>query len=49
LTKPFSPIASMSYGNGLARSYTYDSDYRLTDLVTGDADTFVQDLTYEFR
>jgi YD repeat-containing protein len=46
--KPFGPIASMDYGNGLARSYSYDSDYRLTDLVTGDADTFVQDLTYGY-
>jgi hypothetical protein len=45
LTKLFGPIASMLYGNGLTRTYTYDSDYRLTDLVTGDVDTFVQDLT----
>jgi len=46
--KPFGPIASMSYGNGLTRTYTYDSDYRLTGLVTEDADTSVQDLTYGY-
>lgn len=38
----------MLYGNGLTRSYTYDSDYRLTGLVTEDADTFVQDLAYGY-
>ena len=46
--KSFGPIASMNYGNGLARTYTYDSDYRLTGLATGDADTFVQNLTYGY-
>jgi RHS repeat-associated protein len=46
--KPFGPIASMSYGNGLTRSYIYDGDYRLTDLVTSDVDTNVQHLTYGY-
>jgi hypothetical protein len=31
LTKPFGRIASVLYGNGLTRTYTYDSDYGLTD------------------
>jgi YD repeat-containing protein len=46
--RPFGPIASMLYDNGLTRSYSYDSDYLLADLVTGDADTFVQDLAYGY-
>ncbi|HZF35837.1 MAG TPA: RHS repeat-associated core domain-containing protein [Candidatus Angelobacter sp.] len=46
--KPFGPIASMLYGNGLTRTYTYDGDYRLTALATGDVDTSVQDLSYGY-
>jgi len=46
--KPFGPIAAMSYGNGLNRTYAYDSDYRLTGLATGDVDTFVQNMTYGY-
>lgn len=32
--KPFGPMASMSLGNGLATTLTYDQDYRLTDTTT---------------
>jgi len=46
--KPFGPIKTMIYGNGLNRTYTYDSDYRLTGLATGDVDTFVQNLSYGY-
>jgi RHS repeat-associated protein len=32
--KPFGPVASFTYGNGLTRTQTYDQDYRLTGIVT---------------
>jgi RHS repeat-associated protein len=46
--KPFGPIASLTYGSGLTRTLSYDSDYRLTSLATEDADTDVQGLTYGY-
>jgi RHS repeat-associated protein len=42
---PFGPLTSLSYGNGLGLSVTYDQDYRpQSRLVTGTA--VVQDLSY---
>ena len=32
---PFGPIESLTYGNSLTLSNTYDLDYRLSDTVTG--------------
>ncbi len=29
---PFGPIKSLTYGNGITKSVTYDQDYQLTDL-----------------
>src|SRR6185312_14699771 len=42
---PFGPLTSLSYGNGLGLSVTYDQDYQpQSRLVTGTA--VVQDLSY---
>jgi len=46
--KPLGPLAAASFGNGLAAALDYDLDYRLTSLVTGDVDTFVQNLAYGY-
>lgn len=32
---PFGPTKSFTYGNGLTHTITFDSDYRLTDIVLG--------------
>jgi YD repeat-containing protein len=45
---PFGPIGSVRFGNGQLATLTYDQDYRLTDLVTTDGTTGVQDLDYGF-
>ncbi len=42
--KPFGGITSITYGNGLTNWATYDTQYRLSTLVTG---TF-QSLTYNY-
>jgi RHS repeat-associated protein len=45
--KPFGPLTGLTYGNGITTFYTYDRDYRLTDLVSvGNA--FVQNLTFGY-
>ena len=41
---PFGPMESFTFGNGVAVTYAYDQDYRLTDIDTGGA-AAVQDLT----
>src|SRR5258708_39439182 len=42
---PFGPLTSLSYGNGLSLSVSYDQDYQPSGrLVTGTAS--VQDLAY---
>ena len=33
--KPFGPISSLTYGNGLAGSISYDNQYRITGIVAG--------------
>jgi RHS repeat-associated protein len=33
--RPFGPVESLTYGNGLIRRNSYDLDYRLSDTVTG--------------
>jgi RHS repeat-associated protein len=40
--KPFGPISSLIYGNGLPRSVSYDLLYRVVGIQTG----AIQDLTY---
>jgi YD repeat-containing protein len=44
---PFGPIASLTYGNGLTRTWAYDSDYRLSSLSTSGG-TNVQNLSYSY-
>ncbi len=44
---PFGPISGWQYGNGLVRSFVYDLDYRLTNLITGSGTT-VQSLSYAY-
>ena len=45
---PFGPIGSLRYGNGQVATFTYDQDYRVTDIVTTDGTTNVQDLDYGY-
>ncbi|AJQ94338.1 RHS repeat-associated core domain-containing protein [Gynuella sunshinyii] len=40
---PFGPATGFTYGNGIQQSYTYDLDYRLTDLSSR-----VQDWVYHY-
>ena len=42
--QPFGGLASLTYGNGLARSISYDNQYRLTNITTGT----IQNLTYGY-
>jgi len=42
--KPFGGIAGLTYGNGLARTVSYDQQYRISGIQTG----VVQNLTYGF-
>lgn len=44
--QPFGPVTDWAVGNGLTRSYGYDSDGRLTGVSTGSASGLVQSLTY---
>jgi len=46
--KPFGPLSGAGFGNGLSAALDYDQDYRLTSLVSGDADSFVQNLAYGY-
>lgn len=46
--QPFGPIASLTYGNGLVLTLSYDQDYRLTEIRTADGATVVQDLDYTY-
>jgi YD repeat-containing protein len=45
---PFGPITSLTYGNGLGLTLTYDQDYRLTDIRTADGATVIQVLDYVY-
>jgi len=46
---PFGPIASLTHGNALAATFTWDQDYRLTGIVTAQGGTTIQDLVYGFN
>src|SRR3990170_2899421 len=35
--KPFGGVSSLTYGNGLTGSISYDNQYRITSMVTGTA------------
>ncbi len=40
--KPFGPISSLTYGNGLPRTVSYDQQYRISSITTGS----LQNLSY---
>jgi RHS repeat-associated protein len=46
--RPFGPIESLVFGNGLEVALAYDSDGRLTGIETGAGSPSVQDLTYAY-
>lgn len=45
---PFGPIASAAYGNGIAEAWTFDADYRSTNIADTLSGTTLQNLTYGF-
>jgi len=45
---PFGPINSNSYGNGIAESWTFDEDYRSTNITDTHSATTLQNLTYGY-
>ncbi|ACM19395.1 RHS repeat protein [Geotalea daltonii FRC-32] len=42
--KPFGGMTALTYGNGLARTITYDNQYRISTMITGT----LQNLTYGY-
>jgi RHS repeat-associated protein len=46
--KPFGPIASLTLGNTLAQTNTFDNNYWLDDIVTANGSTHIQNLTYGY-
>jgi RHS repeat-associated protein len=46
--QPFGPVASLTFGNGVVLTYSYDQDYRLTAITAGDSTTDVQDLALAY-
>ena len=46
--RPFGPLASMTFGNSLALTLTYDNDGRVTNINTTGAGTTVQNLVYGY-
>src|SRR5690606_5684060 len=42
--EPFGPLASLTYGNGLVMTRSYDANYRLTGIATQSGIATVQDL-----
>ena len=45
---PFGPLAGFSYANGQDVAYSYDQDYRVTNVEVTDGVTQVQDLAYTY-
>lgn len=45
---PFGPINSASYGNGVSESWTFDEDYRSTNITDTVSSTTLQNLTYGY-
>ena len=46
--QPFGPLNSVTYGNGIAESWTFDSSYRPTSIVDVLSGTNLQNLTYTY-
>ena len=49
LYQPFGPATDWTYGNGLARSYDYDLDGRVTSIGTAMPGRTVQNLSYAYN
>ena len=45
---PFGPINSVTYGNAIAESWTFDQDYRSTNITDTVSSTTLQNLTYGY-
>ena len=45
---PFGPMNAVTYGNGVAESWTYDDDYRATKITDALSGTGLQNLTYAY-
>ncbi len=45
---PFGPVNSASYGNGVAENWTYDNDYRATNIADALSGTGLQNLRYAY-
>ncbi len=41
---PFGPMAGYDYGNGISQSFSYDTEYRLNRIISGN----VLDLSYQY-
>jgi RHS repeat-associated protein len=46
--EPFGPIDSATYGNGISEAWTFDTDYRSTNITDTLSGTALQNLTYGF-
>jgi YD repeat-containing protein len=46
--RPFGPLASLTFGNSLNLTLTYDNDGRVTDIDAAGGGTTVQDLVYGY-
>lgn len=46
--EPFGPLASLTYGNGLVMTRSYDADYRITGITTKSATATVQNLSLSY-
>jgi RHS repeat-associated protein len=45
---PFGPVDSAIYGNGITEGWTFDADYRATNLTDSLSSTHLQNLTYGY-
>ena len=45
--EPFGPYTGLTYGNGIAETYSFDQDYRLTTL-TDNGSSPLQNLSYAY-
>ena len=46
--EPFGPVSSLTFGNGVILSYSYDQDGRLTAITAGEGANEIQDLTLAY-
>ncbi len=46
--KPFGPVSGYTFGNGIARSISYDNDYRIVDIDDVNPGGYELDLNYTY-